>query len=113
MRVVKRIDERRNELQKETDDARKLVEVLTRIHESEAASRARDGRAMPEPEFTREELRRIEANAEVTRDAALLRQLDEFEKRSNERDSRHERVTARRTAEPRDGTRDYGGSRIS
>jgi hypothetical protein len=48
---------------------------------------------MPEPEFTREELRRIEANAEVTRDAGLLRQLDEFERRSNERGSRSERIT--------------------
>ena len=91
--IVTRIDERRNELHKETEDARKLVEVLTRVHESEAASRARDGRVMPQPEFTREELRRIEANAEVTRDAALLRQLDEFEKRFNERDSQSERIT--------------------
>ncbi len=92
--ILTRIDERRNELQKEAEDACKLVEVLTRIHESEAANRASEGRAMPEPEFTREELRRIEANAEVTHDAGLLRQLDEFERRSNERDSRSERVTA-------------------
>lgn len=92
--IVTGIDERRNELQKEVEDARKLVEVLTRAHEGEAANRARESRAMPEPEFTREELRRIEANAEVTRDAGLLRQLGEFERRSNERDSRSEPVTA-------------------
>jgi hypothetical protein len=82
--LAKRIDERRNELHKEADDARKLVEVLARVHESEAASRSPDGRVMPQPEFTREELRRIEANAEATRDAGLLRQLDEFERRFNE-----------------------------
>lgn len=92
--IVTKIDERRSELQKESEDTRKLVEVLTHIHESEAASRAREGRAMPEPEFTREELRRIGANAEVTRDAGLLRQLDGFERSSSERDSRSERVTA-------------------
>ncbi|MFP5265193.1 MAG: relaxase/mobilization nuclease domain-containing protein [Blastocatellia bacterium] len=92
--VVKRIDERRGELQKETEAARKLVEVLTRIHDSEAANHAREGRAMPEPEFTREELRRIEANVEVTRDAGLLRQLDGFERSSSERYSRSERVVA-------------------
>ena len=90
--LVTRIDERRNELHKETDDARKLVEVLTRVHESETASRSLDGRVMPQPEFTREELRRIEANAEATRDAGLLRQLDEFEKRFNERSSQSERI---------------------
>jgi hypothetical protein len=90
--IVTRIDERRNELQKEAEDARKLVEVLTYIHESEAAIRAREGRVIPGPEFTREELRRIEANAEVTRDAELLRQFEEFERHSIERDSRSERV---------------------
>lgn len=91
--VVERVDGRRNELNQETDDARKLVEILTSIHESEAASRSRDGRAMPDLEFTREELRRIEANAEVTRDAQLLRQFDEFEKHFTERDPQQERVT--------------------
>jgi hypothetical protein len=93
-KIITRIDERRNELQKQTEDARKLVEVLARAHETESANRVREGRAMPEPEFTREELRRIEANAEVTRDAVLLRQLNEIERRSNEGGSRSERVTA-------------------
>ena len=92
--IVTRIDERRNELQREVEDAHKIVEVLSRAHESEAANRAHEGQVMPEPEFTREQLHRIEANAEVTRDAGLLRQLDEFERRSNERDSRSNRVTA-------------------
>jgi hypothetical protein len=48
---------------------------------------------MPGPEFTREELRRIETNAEVTRDAGLLRQLGEFERRSNERVTAQERLS--------------------
>jgi hypothetical protein len=91
--VVERINGRRNELNQEADGARKLVEVLTRIHESEAASRSRDGRAMPRPEFIREELHRIEVSAEVTRDAQLLRQLDGFEKLNSERDTQAERVT--------------------
>lgn len=91
--VIERIDGRRNELKQETDGARKLVEVLARIHENDSASRSHDGRADRQPEFTREELRRIEANAEVTRDAALLRQLNEFEKHNLERDPRTERVT--------------------
>ncbi len=91
--VVTRINERRNELHKETEDAHKLVEVLIRINESEATNRALDGLAMPQPEFTREELHRIESNAEVTRDAALLRQLDELESRLNEPNHRSERIT--------------------
>jgi hypothetical protein len=90
--LVKRIDERRNEFHKEAEDARKLVEVLTYAHEKETASRSLDSRVMPQLEFTREELRRIEANAEATHDAEMLRQLDEFEKRLNERDSQTERM---------------------
>ncbi len=91
--LVKRIDERRNELLKETGDARKLVEALTRAHEKEAASRPLGDQAMPQPEFSREELSRIAANAEATRDASLLRQLNEFEKRLDGRDAQGERVT--------------------
>lgn len=91
--VALRIDGRRNELTQETDGARRLVEVLSRIHENETASRSRDGRVMPDLEFTHEELRCIEANAEATRNAALLRQLDEFEKHFVERDTQTERVT--------------------
>jgi diadenosine tetraphosphate (Ap4A) HIT family hydrolase len=91
--LVKRIDERRNELLKETGDARKLVEVLTRAHERETASCSLVGRAMPPPEFTCEELSRIEANAEATRDAGLLKRLNEFEKRFNGRDLHSERQT--------------------
>jgi len=90
--LVNRIADRRDELHREAEDTRKLVEVLTRVHESEKASRSLDGRALPHPEFTREELCRIEANAEATRDAGLLRQLDEFEKRFNERNSPTERI---------------------
>jgi len=92
--IVERIDGRRNELKQETGGARQLVEVLTLIHESEAASRSQDGRADRQPEFTHEEFRRIEANAEVTRDARFLRQLDEFEKHNPERDTTSERVTS-------------------
>ena len=92
-KIAERINGRRNELNQETDSARDLVEALTRIHESEAASRSLDGRASQPPEFTREQLRRVEANAQVTRDAQLLRQLDEFEKHNIEQDSLTGRVT--------------------
>jgi len=78
--VIKKIEERRNELRGEVGEARKLVEVLARIHDREAANRSIDGRRMPAPEFTREELRRVEASAIATRDAGLLRQLNEFER---------------------------------
>lgn len=91
--LVKRIDERRNELHREIGNAHKLVEILTRAHEREAANRSLECRAMPQPEFTREELSRIEANAEATRDAGLLRQFNGLEKRLNGRDSYSERIT--------------------
>ena len=50
---------------------------------------------MPALEFTREELSRIEANAEVTRDAGLLRKLDAFEKGSTPPERRLGRAVAR------------------
>ncbi len=93
--LITKIDERRGEFRLETDEASKLVEVLGAAYEREATSRSRDGRLMPPPQFTREELTRIEANAEVTRDAGLLKRLDEFEKHSLTPERRLGRSTAR------------------
>jgi hypothetical protein len=93
--LITKIDERRDELCVETDEARKLVEVLGTVYEKEAASRSGDGRLMPRPEFSREELARIEANAEATRDAGLLKRLDEFEKYSLTPERRLGRAVAR------------------
>ncbi len=93
--LVVKIDERRGEFRLETDEARKLAGVLGTIYEREAASRFGDGRLMPPPQFTREELTRIEANAEVTRDAELLKRLDEFEKHSLTPERRLGRAVAR------------------
>lgn len=83
--VVRQIDERRGALRNEADGARRLVEVLTSIHTNERESRAREGRAMPAPEFTREEMLRVEASAEMMRDAGVLRQLRQIEKSSDGR----------------------------
>ena len=93
--VTECIDERRSELSVETDEARKLVEVLGAAYEKESATRSGDGRLMPRPEFSREELGRIEANAEVTRDAELLKRLDGFEKHSLTPERRLGRAAAR------------------
>jgi hypothetical protein len=81
--VVGSIAAEQHEMQEEVQEAGRLLNALTRIYERESAFRTRSGQAMPEPLFTRKELERVAANAEVTRDAAILRQLHEFEKRSN------------------------------
>jgi hypothetical protein len=78
--VVGRIATQQREMQEEVQEAGKLVETLSRIETRESAFRALSGQAMPEPLFTRKELEHIAANLEVTRDAATLRQLHEFEK---------------------------------
>jgi hypothetical protein len=93
--LIEKIGDRRGELRVETAEARKLVEVLDTAYEREAASRSGDGRLMPPPQFTREELTRIEANAEVTRDAGLLKRLDGFEKHSLTPERRLGRAVAR------------------
>ncbi|MCG3145020.1 MAG: hypothetical protein HONDAALG_02561 [Gammaproteobacteria bacterium] len=81
--VVGRIAAEQREMQEEVQEAGKLVETLSRIETHESAFRAQAGQAMPEPLFTRKELDRAAANLEVTRDAATLRQLHEFEKQFN------------------------------
>ena len=81
--VVGSIAAEQHEMQEEVQEAGRLLDTLTRIYERESAFRTRSGQTMPEPLFTRKELERIAANAEVTRDAAMLRQLHEFEKRSS------------------------------
>jgi hypothetical protein len=81
--VVERIASEQREMQEEVQEAGKLVETLSRIETRESAFRALSGQAMPEPLFTRKELERVAANLEVTRDAAALRQLHEFEKQFN------------------------------
>ncbi|HST22192.1 MAG TPA: hypothetical protein VLR90_13795 [Blastocatellia bacterium] len=93
--LIARIDERRSELRLEVDDARKLVEVLDAAYKRESSSRSSDGRFMPQPQFTREELARIEVNAEVIRDAGLLKQFDKFEKYSSTPERRLGRAAAR------------------
>jgi hypothetical protein len=81
--VVERIAAEQREMQEEVQEAGKLVETLSRIETRESAFRAQPGQAMPEPLFTRKELESVAVNLEVTRDAAALRQLHEFEKQFN------------------------------
>ena len=81
--VIERIATEQREMQEEVQEAGKLVETLARIETRESAFRAASGQAMPEPFFTRKELERVAANLEVTRDAATLRQLHEYEKQFN------------------------------
>jgi len=81
--VIGRIAAEQQDLQAEVQDAGRMLDALTRIHERESAFRAESGQAMPEPLFTRKELERVAANIETTRDAARLRQLHEFERRLN------------------------------
>ncbi len=95
LELITQIDEHKGELRLEVDEARKLAEVLGAAYEREAASRSGDGRLMPPPQFTREELTRIEANAEITRDAGMLKRLDEFEKHSLTPERRLGRAVAR------------------
>lgn len=93
--LITKIDERRGELRLEVDEARTLAGILGAAYTRETASRSSDGRVMPPPQFTREELARIEANAEATRDAGLLKRLDEFETHTLTPERRLGRAAAR------------------
>jgi MobL relaxases len=81
--VVEMISARRDELSGKVDETRRLVEVLSQARERESEYRAQTGQAMPEPQFTLKELKRVEGNASALRSASLLRQFNGFERRFN------------------------------
>jgi hypothetical protein len=87
--LLSNIEDRKSELSQEAEQARKLVEVLSEAYQNEIFIHNQQGRSLPLPEFTRKELDRIEANAETLRDASLLRQFNELEKRFGEQQPEH------------------------
>jgi hypothetical protein len=94
--IVAKITEQRNELREKVSETGKLVEILSQAHERESEHRAQRGQDMPEPKFTGDEFERIADNAATTRDAAMLRQLHEFEGQVNSYADPKERITPER-----------------
>jgi hypothetical protein len=87
------IVEQRNELYDKVNETKKLVEILSQARESESDLRAQEGRALPEPRFTPDELERVANNAATLRSAALLKQFNEFQQRFNGYTDQKERIS--------------------
>jgi hypothetical protein len=77
--VVERIGHLQVELREKVDEAGKLLETLDGAYAREISMRQQP----PTPKFTREELERFADNTETVKDAALLRELSDFEMRFN------------------------------
>jgi hypothetical protein len=94
--IVARTAEQRSELSDKVSEAAKLVEILSQAQELESERRVRTGQPMSDPKFTRDEFERVADNAATTRDAAMLRQVCEFEGKSNSYADPKERVSPER-----------------
>jgi relaxase MobL-like protein len=91
--VVGMISVQRGEISGKVEETKKLVDILSQAREHESEYRMRTGQAMPEPQFTRKELERVEDNAATLRSAALLKQFNTFERRFNNYADPKERIS--------------------
>ncbi|HYX28146.1 MAG TPA: hypothetical protein VE863_06240, partial [Pyrinomonadaceae bacterium] len=80
--VVRQIEARRVPLITDRDLAREMVDILQNAHESELRTRSRNGEAMPEAKYERHQINALESSAETLRDAELLREVHDWEKRN-------------------------------
>jgi MobL relaxases len=81
--VVGMVSTQRDELSGKVEETKNLVDILSLARERESEYRAQTGQAIPEPQFTRKELERVEDNAATLRSAALLKQFNTFGQRFN------------------------------
>jgi MobL relaxases len=86
--VLRQIELRREELTADRDLARELSNVLERAHASEARSREWSGRSMPDPKYSDDHVKSLEASAEILRDARLLSEVDQWEKAASQHDQK-------------------------
>ena len=84
--VVRHIEQRREELVADRDLARELVDVLESAYSKEEQSREQSGRSMPDPSYRADQMRSLEASAEMLRDRKLLSEVHEWEKTASQRD---------------------------
>jgi hypothetical protein len=78
--IVRQIDQRREPLLADRNQARDLVETLDSAYAREETIRERYGQTMPEPKYNRREMRSLEASAETLRDPVLLGAVHNWEK---------------------------------
>lgn len=84
--VLRQIELRREELIADRDLARELGEVLEGPYISEEGSRAPSGRSMPNPKYSSDHVKSLEASAELLRDIKLLSEVHEWEKAASKHD---------------------------
>lgn len=78
--VVRQIEQRREELVADRDLARELVDILESAYVREERSRAENRQRMPEAKYRADQMKSLEASAEVLRDIKLLSEVHEWEK---------------------------------
>jgi len=84
--VLQQLELRREELIADRDLARELGDVLKRAYSSEERSREWSGRSMPNPKYSGDHVKSLEASAEILRDTRLLSEVHEWEKAASKHD---------------------------
>lgn len=82
--VVRRIEERRSELLKDTEQTRDVVAALERVFVSEMQRRRESGLAVPKATYDRSQVQSLEASAELLYDPELLKEVHAWEKASGD-----------------------------
>lgn len=85
--IVRQIDQRRQPLIADRNQARELVEVLDNAYTREETIRERYGQSLPESKYDRNQMRSLEAGAETLRDPVLLREVHNWERTEGRRNS--------------------------
>jgi hypothetical protein len=84
--VMRQIEERREELLADRDLARELVDVLESAYSKEERSREQNGQRMPDSKYQWDQMKSLEASAEILRDTKLLSEVHEWEKAASKHD---------------------------
>jgi hypothetical protein len=78
--IVRQIAGRRKPLTADRDLSNELLQTLEKAHGSEQETRTKAGQEMPEPKYEAQQMRALEASAELLKDAYLLREVNSWEK---------------------------------
>ena len=84
--VVRQIEERREELIIDRNHAGELVDVLQSAFSREERTREQKGQSMPDPRYRADQMKSLEASAEILRDTRLLNEVHEWEKVASKHD---------------------------
>jgi hypothetical protein len=85
--IVRQIEQRRQPLIADREQSTEMLGVLEKTYAAEERARGKYGREMPEPKYEANQMRALEASAEILKDVRLLREVHEEAQNSSQGDS--------------------------